>query len=84
MPLSTAYAVSIHKAQGLEFDNVKVVIADEWEEQITHSIFYTAITRSKKNLKIYWTASTQARVLERIEPKNVEKDLGILSSLERR
>lgn len=81
MPFVVAYAISIHKAQGLEFENVKVVIADEWEEQITHSVFYTAITRSKKNLKIYWTASTQARVLERIEPKNVEKDLGILSSI---
>lgn len=81
MPFNIAYAISIHKAQGLEFENVKVVIADEWQEQITHSVFYTAITRSKKNLKIYWTATTQNNVLERMQPQDVSQDFGVLSSL---
>ena len=52
IPFQIAYAVSIHKAQGLEYDSVKIVITDEIDELITHSIFYTAITRAKKRLKI--------------------------------
>ena len=39
VPFQIAYAVSIHKAQGLEYDSVKIVIADETEDQITHNIF---------------------------------------------
>lgn len=39
VPFQIAYAVSIHKSQGLEFDSVKIVIADETEERISHNIF---------------------------------------------
>ncbi|WP_366123861.1 helicase C-terminal domain-containing protein [uncultured Campylobacter sp.] len=46
-----AYAISIHKSQGLEYDSVKIVITREIEENISHNIFYTAITRAKKYLK---------------------------------
>ena len=34
VPFQIAYAVSIHKAQGLEYDSVKVVITDANEDQI--------------------------------------------------
>ena len=54
LPFQIAYAVSIHKSQGLEYESVKIVIADDSEEKITHNIFYTAITRAKKYLNIYW------------------------------
>ena len=78
VPFQIAYAVSIHKAQGLEYDSVKVIITDEIDELITHSIFYTAITRARKSLKIYWTQSVEKKVLERIEPKDNEKDVALL------
>ena len=48
-----AYAISIHKAQGLEYKSVKIVIPSSNAEKITHSIFYTAITRAKEKLKIF-------------------------------
>lgn len=78
VPFQVAYAVSIHKAQGLEYDSIKVIITDEIDELITHSIFYTAITRSRKTLKIYWTQSVEKKVLERIEPMNNKKDVALL------
>ncbi len=43
LPFQISYAMSIHKAQGLEFDSVKVVITKESDEQITKNIFYTAV-----------------------------------------
>jgi ATP-dependent exoDNAse (exonuclease V) alpha subunit len=63
VPFQVAYAVSIHKAQGLEYSSVKIVISDEIDELITHNIFYTAITRSQENLKIYWTPEVEQKVL---------------------
>ena len=41
IPFQIAYAVSIHKAQGLEYDSVKIIITKEVDEMITHNIFYT-------------------------------------------
>ena len=82
VPFQIAYAVSIHKAQGLEYNSVKIVITDEIDEQITHNIFYTAITRAKKNLKIYWSEETQQKILNRIKNKfnNSNKDFILLKS----
>lgn len=64
VPFQLAYAVSIHKAQGLEYDSVKVIIPSNNAEKITHGIFYTAITRAKTNLKIYWSSETMYDVVK--------------------
>lgn len=78
MPFQVAYAVSIHKAQGLEYRSVKLVVSDEIDELITHSIFYTAITRAREALKIYWSPEVGHKVLNRITPKNGAKDIVLL------
>ena len=78
VPFQIAYAVSIHKAQGLEYDSVKIIITDDIDELITHSIFYTAITRAREKLKIYWTQSVEKKVLDRIKPKNNHQDISLL------
>uniref|UniRef100_UPI002897CCCF ATP-binding domain-containing protein n=1 Tax=Acinetobacter variabilis TaxID=70346 RepID=UPI002897CCCF len=80
IPFQVAYAVSIHKAQGLEYDSVKVVITDANEDEITHSIFYTAITRARENLKIFWTPETQHNVLKKLCRTNNAKDVHLLAS----
>lgn len=81
VPFQVAYAVSIHKAQGLEYDSVKIVITNETEERITHNIFYTAITRTKNKLKIYWSPETEQHILERLEVKNSNKDAYLLAQI---
>ena len=80
VPFQIAYAVSIHKSQGLEFSNVKIVICDDVDDEITHNIFYTAVTRSTSNLKIYWSKDTQIKVLSKIMVKNDMRDIVILSN----
>ena len=81
VPFQVAYAVSIHKAQGLEYSSVKIVITDEVEEQITHNIFYTAITRAKEELKIYWSPETENKILNGLKRRNNKKDVGLLKSM---
>ncbi len=78
VPFQIAYAVSIHKAQGLEYNHVKIIITDEIDELITHSIFYTAITRSRESLKIYWTQPVEEKVLAQIKPQDHQKDVALL------
>lgn len=80
VPFQVAYAVSIHKAQGLEYDSVKIVITDSNEDQITHNIFYTAVTRARKSLKIFWTPETQQKVLQQLKRDVSSKDINIISS----
>ena len=80
VPFQVAYAVSIHKAQGLEYGSVKIVITDANEEDITHSIFYTAITRAREQLQVFWTPETQQCVLQRLCRSTNPKDVYLLSS----
>jgi hypothetical protein len=80
VPFQVAYAVSMHKAQGLEYDSVKVVITDANEDDITHSIFYTAVTRARERLRIFWTPETQQAVLRGLQRIDNRKDVALLSS----
>ncbi|AXA84487.1 helicase [Lysobacter oculi] len=80
VPFQVAYAVSIHKAQGLEYDSVKIVITDANEDDISHSIFYTAITRARERLTIFWTPETQQNVLQRLRRSVNSKDVALLAS----
>lgn len=80
VPFQVAYAVSIHKAQGLEYDSVKVVVTDANEEDLTHSIFYTAITRARQRLRIFWTPETQRKVLQNLQHTVNPKDVALLAA----
>ncbi len=80
VPFQVAYAVSIHKAQGLEYDSVKIVITVANEDDITHSIFYTAVTRARKRLRIFWTPETQQGVLKSLRRSANLKDVILLAS----
>ena len=81
VPFQVAYAVSIHKAQGLEYKSVKIVITNEVEELVTHNIFYTAITRAKEELKIYWTPETEKFILRSLKKKDNNRDSALLKLL---
>lgn len=80
VPFQIAYAVSMHKAQGLEYDSVKVVITNETEEMITHNILYTAITRAKEKLKIFWSPEVEKKILSNLEKKFNNRDVSLLKA----
>jgi len=50
--LSLAYAISVHKAQGSEFDNVILPVLPSYQIMLRKKLLYTAITRAKKKLII--------------------------------
>lgn len=79
VPFQVAYATSIHKSQGLEYESVKVVITNDVEEKISKNVFYTAITRTKNKLKVYWTPETEKTTISRFTSNFNMRDISILS-----
>ena len=47
--LELAYAVSVHKAQGSEFERVYVVVPKSKQTLLTTEMFYTALTRARRH-----------------------------------
>lgn len=48
----TAFAMTVHKSQGSEFDHVSVLLPDEDNTILTRELLYTAITRARKQVNI--------------------------------
>ena len=65
-----AYAISIHKAQGSEFDVVILPLVKSYSKMLYQKLVYTAVTRAKK--KLYIIGNLEA--LD-IAVKNVDADI---------
>lgn len=51
--LELAYAISVHKSQGSEFDFVYLIIPKRESHLLSMELLYTAITRAQKHLTIF-------------------------------
>lgn len=51
--LELAYAISVHKSQGSEFDYVYIVIPQRESHLLSMELLYTAITRAQKKVTIF-------------------------------
>lgn len=80
VPFNIAYALSIHKAQGLEYNSVKVVLTRDVEKLISANVFYTAITRAKDSLTIFWTIETGEHIIKQLSDKKNNKDFCIFKN----
>lgn len=49
----TTYALTVHKAQGSEFDQILLLLPPAWSPLLTRELLYTAITRAKNRLTLY-------------------------------
>lgn len=69
-----AYAMTVHKSQGSEFENVMVVLPDDEKHPLLNrQIVYTGITRAKKRAVIVGNEGALTVALER----KIERDTGI-------
>jgi len=49
----TVYAMTVHKSQGSEFDDVILLLPDRMNNVLTRELLYTAITRARKGVEIW-------------------------------
>ncbi len=54
--VETAFALTVHKSQGSEFDRVVLVLPDHASPILTRELLYTAVTRARAAVEIWGTA----------------------------
>ena len=61
----SAYAMTVHKSQGSEFDNVLLVLTDQASRLLTRELLYTGVTRAKNAVSIWGPISHVRACVER-------------------
>jgi exodeoxyribonuclease V alpha subunit len=54
-PHETAYAMTVHKAQGSEFERVVLILPAQPSPVVTRELLYTAVTRSRTRFELWST-----------------------------
>ena len=62
---ASAYATTVHKAQGSEFDRVLLILPDSDARVLSRELLYTALTRARRSVWLWGSADTVDRALER-------------------
>lgn len=73
----TVFAMTVHKSQGSEFDEVLLILPDRPSPVTTRELLYTAVTRAKKKVVIAATKS----VLESAVSTTVQRNSGLAERL---
>ncbi len=63
--VDTVYAMTIHKAQGSQFDTAAVLLPPSSSRILTRELLYTAITRAKEKLVLVGTEDAIKTAVER-------------------
>ncbi len=61
----TVFAMSIHKSQGSEFDEVAVVLPEPRSPLCTRELLYTAVTRARNRVQLFGSADSLAQGIGR-------------------
>ncbi|MCS3603077.1 exodeoxyribonuclease V alpha subunit [Buttiauxella sp. BIGb0471] len=72
----TAYAMTVHKSQGSEFEHAALVLPNQYTAVVTRELVYTAITRARNKLSLY----ADDRVLEKAIVTRTERRSGLMES----
>ncbi|SFF26124.1 DNA helicase/exodeoxyribonuclease V, alpha subunit [Phytobacter palmae] len=75
----TAWAMTVHKSQGSEFDHAALILPGQIVPVVTRELVYTAITRAKKRLSLY----ADERILAQAIATRTERRSGLNSIFER-
>jgi exodeoxyribonuclease V alpha subunit len=65
LPLhQTAFAMTVHKSQGSEFDEVLVMLPDRHSRVVTRELLYTAVTRARERVAVCTSAEVLAATIQ--------------------
>jgi exodeoxyribonuclease V alpha subunit len=66
--LTLSYAMSVHKAQGSEYDMLILVLLPSHSIMLNRELFYTAVTRAKKKILLISDTATVQRAVANSSP----------------
>ena len=75
--LRLAYAQTVHKSQGQEYDCIVVPVLMSYGRQLQRNLFYTAITRAKKKVFVVGTDAAIAKAVRNDKSASRNTLLGI-------
>ena len=75
--IAPAFAMTVHKAQGSEFDHVGLVFPDSDLPIVTRELVYTAITRARRSVLLVGARDLVARAMSR----TIERHSGVAERL---
>ncbi|MCC5926419.1 MAG: AAA family ATPase [Bacteroidetes bacterium] len=66
--VSSAWALTVHKSQGSEYDEVVFVLPDNWNQVLSRELIYTALTRARNRFEVFssknvWFQTLQKKLL---------------------
>jgi exodeoxyribonuclease V alpha subunit len=73
----TVYAMTVHKSQGSEFDEVLLILPDRDSPVLTRELVYTALTRARKTVTIWARRSILGAAIAR----RIERTSGLRDAL---
>lgn len=77
--LRLAYAITVHKSQGSEFDTVILPMVREHGRMLQRNLFYTAVTRAKKKV---WLLGDRGAIQRAIDnDKVVARNTGFIKAI---
>ena len=62
--VETMHAMTIHKSQGSQADRVTVLLPDEGSRLLTRELFYTAVTRARRHVRVVGTEAAVRAAVE--------------------
>jgi exodeoxyribonuclease V alpha subunit len=66
--VQTVHAMTVHKSQGSQAEIVSVIMPPEDSRLLTRELFYTAVTRAQKTLRVVGTeASVRAAINRKVQ-----------------
>jgi exodeoxyribonuclease V alpha subunit len=66
--VQTVYAMTVHKSQGSQAEEVSVVMPPDDSPLLTHELFYTAVTRAKEKVSVIGSEeSVRAAVARKVQ-----------------
>lgn len=64
--LALAYAITVHKSQGSEYDTVVLPVSKQFLPLMTRNLFYTAISRAKKQVILVGDTEAMALAMRKL------------------
>jgi exodeoxyribonuclease V alpha subunit len=78
--LSPCFGLTVHKAQGSEFDDVALVLPEADLPLLTRELVYTAMTRARRSVLLVGDRDLLARAVSR----SLQRYSGVAEKLERK
>jgi exodeoxyribonuclease V alpha subunit len=73
----TVFALTVHKSQGSEFEDVHLILPDTDVPVLTRELVYTAVTRAKRSVTIWGTE----KILQAAIDRKIQRSSGLRDGL---